>query len=119
MQDDNIMALLDTVITLQMSAENLDRLQQTPFNKQKVKTLIKQLLKEVDPIVQKNYNKIFGIDQETTQSIISEYERHVKYLAPLDIPTTIAFAQFTEAWNKDREVIEKLIHKIIKNEETK
>ena len=108
-----MMALLDTVITLQMSAENLDRLVQTPFNKQKVKLLIKQLLKEVDPIVQKNYNKIFGIDEETTLSIISEYERHIKYLAPLNIPTKIAYSQFTEAWNKDRKVIESTIHRII------
>lgn len=107
------MALLDTVITLQMSAENLDRLQQTPFNKQKVKLLIKQLLKEVDPIVQKNYNKIFGIDQETTLSIISEYERHVKYLAPLSIPDKICFGQFTEAWNKDKIQTESTLHRII------
>lgn len=113
MQDNDVMALLDTVITLQMSAENLDRLQRTPFNKQKVKTLIKQLLKEVDPIVQKNYNKIFGIDEETTLSIISEYERHVKYLAPLDIPTKIAYSQFTEAWNKDRKSVESTLHRII------
>lgn len=107
------MALLDTVITLQMSAENLDRLQRTPFNKQKVKLLIKQLLKEVDPIVQKNYNKIFNIDEETTLSIISEYERHVKYLAPLNVPDKVRYFQFEEAWNKDRKTTESSLHRII------
>jgi hypothetical protein len=107
------MALLDTVITLQMSVENLERLQRAPFNKQKVKMLAKQLIKELDPIVQTNYNKIFGIDQETTLSIVSEYERHIKYLAPLSIPDKIAQGQFFEAWNKDRKTTDATIHRII------
>jgi hypothetical protein len=108
------MALLDTVITLQMTVENLDRLQATPFNKQKIKMLSKQLIKELEPVVQENYNKMFGIDQETTLSIITEYERHIKYLAPLNIPNKIAQGQFEEAWVKDRKTVEATLHRIIK-----
>jgi len=113
LKEEDTMALLDTVITLQMSVENLERLQMTPFNKQKVKMLAKQLIKELDPIVQTNYDKMFGIDQETTLSIINEYERHIKYLAPLNIPNKIAQGQFEEAWVKDRKTTEATLHRII------
>jgi hypothetical protein len=113
MENEDTMTLLDTVITLQMSVENLERLQVTPFNKQKVKMLIKQLIKELDPIVQTNYNKMFGIDQERTLSIINEYERHIKYLAPLNTPDKIAQGQFEEAWARDRKTTEATIHRII------
>ena len=110
---DDVMTLLDTVITLQMSVENLERLQRTPFNKQKVKMLSKQLIKELDPIVQDNYNKMFGIDQDATLSIIEEYEKHIKYITPLSIPNKITYGQFCEAWNKDKKTTEATIHRII------
>lgn len=105
--------LLDTVITLQMSAENLEELKKTDFNKQKIKMLIKNLISEIEPILQKNYTKIFGIDQETTQDIISEYERYVKYLAPLSMPDKVMFCQMTEAWNIDKKTVEATLHRII------
>ena len=42
-REESIMVLLDTVITLQMAVENLEKLQTTEFNKQKLKQLIKRL----------------------------------------------------------------------------
>jgi len=105
--------LLDTVITMQMCAENLEELRGTDFNKQKIKMLIRSLLSEIDPILRKNYTKIYGIDQEATQNIISEYERYVKYLAPLSMPDKVMFCQMTEAWNIDKKTVEATLHRII------
>ena len=113
MQENNTMALLDTTVILQMSLESLENLQQTPFNKQKVKMLTKQLIKELEPIVEVNYNKVFGIDQETTLAVISEFERGVKSISHLNIPDKIAHCQFFEAWGKDRKTTEATIHRII------
>ena len=110
------MTLLETVIILQMAVESLDELKQTEFNKKQLKTLINQFLKYVDPIVQKNYNKMFGIDAESVQQIISEYEKHVKRLAVFDIPTQISYCQFEEAWQLNRLKTENLIHSVLKEE---
>lgn len=119
MAKNQLEVLLDTVITLQMSVENLDELKKTDFNKQKIKMLINSLISEIDPIVQKNYGKIFGIDQETTQHIIGEYERYVKYLSGLNMPDKIMFCQMTEAWNIDKKTVEATLHRIINKRVTK
>ena len=114
-REESIMVLLDTVITLQMAVENLEKLQTTEFNKQKLKQLIKQLIKEVDPIVRINYDRVFNIDEQTTLSIIEEYERIVKNIVHLNIPSKISYGQYCEAWTKDKLKLEETIHEIIKN----
>jgi len=111
--ESQIEVLLKTVIKMQMVAEELDELKRTDFNKKRIKMLINSLISEIDPILKKNYTKIFGIDQETTQHIISEYERYVTYLTPLSMPEQITFCQMTEAWNIDKKTVEATLHRII------
>jgi hypothetical protein len=65
-------------------------------------------------VVEANYNKAFGIDQETTLTVISEFERGVKSIASLNIPDKIAHSQFFEAWAKDKKTTEATIHRILK-----
>jgi hypothetical protein len=107
----NSMLHLETIILSQMLVENLEQLN----TKQKLKQVTKQFIKESSAIAEKDYNKVFGIDEQTTLSIIDEYERLVKSIASLDIPSKIADGQFKEAWRLNKKETEKQIHLIIKN----
>jgi hypothetical protein len=101
-KEEELMALLYTVISLQMSVEGLEKLQKTPINKQKIKNLVNQLIKEIDPIVEKNYHTIFNIDESMTQSIISNFENHIKQLSTLNIPDGLVIRQMIDVWGRDK-----------------
>ena len=94
-----------------MLVENLEQLN----TKQKLKQVTKQFIKESSSIAETDYNKVFGIDEQTTLSIIDEYERLVKSIASLDIPNKIAIGQYKDAWRLNKQETEKQIHLILKN----
>lgn len=56
---ENLIVLLDTIINMQLLIENLEQLQGTHYNKQRIKQQIKSLLKEVIPVAERDYNIVF------------------------------------------------------------
>ena len=114
MNNDSTTTILDTVILCQMLVENLEELQTTKFNRQKIKMITKNLLSEITPICEAIYDDIFNIDENTVMSITKAYEIHIRNLRGLNIPDKVALAQFTEARRLDLVETEKGIHEILK-----
>lgn len=113
-EQENLITLLETIILLQMTVENLEQLQFTKYNKMAIKVKIKALLKEVSPIVEKDYNTVFFNGQNDTQSIILEYEKLVSFISLQQLPSKVALSQMVEAWNLDKKTIEATVHRVIK-----
>jgi len=111
---DNLLTLLETVILLQMTLENLEVLQGTHYNKQRLKQQIKSLIKEITPLAERDYNIVFNNGEEETQAIILEYEKLISYISLQQLPQKVVLSQMIEAWNKDKKTIEATTHRIIK-----
>jgi len=106
-------------ITLKLVALNsiyleiLEDYQRLPQNKFKRKTLIKQLIAELEVDAQKEFLKAFELDQETLRIMEQSYDYTLTDLAKRDIPSVVTQTQFWSAFRKDQKSVESNIHRIL------
>lgn len=108
----NLLVLLETIVLMQLLLENLEELQGTHYNKQKLKQQTKSLIKEIEPLAERDYNVVFGNGQEETIKIMNEYSKLVKFISLQKLPSKVSLSQIVEAWNTDHKTIEEMVQKI-------
>lgn len=112
-QQGDLMELFNCTILCMLLDESLSQLP-PEIKRQKIKSLSNQLIKELEPLLDKNYSKMFYTDEETTQDISAEYLRMIKQISSLNIPDKIGLAQILDAFQYDRHTILGTAHRIIK-----
>jgi hypothetical protein len=110
--DKNMLVLLEAIILIQLLLENLEELQGTHYNKQRLKQQMNYLIKELEPLAERDYNVVFNNGQEETIKIANEYSKMVKFISLQKLPSKVALTQIVEAWNIDHEIIEATVHRI-------
>lgn len=105
---------MDLVVQSQLMLETMESYQRLPQNKFRRKSLIKQLIKELEIDSEKDFNRIFNLDQETLMSIQQNYEYALKNLAVKNIPNKVIQSQMWAAYEKDPLGIEATVHRILK-----
>ena len=110
----DLITLLETVILMQMLLENLELLQSTHYNKQRLKQQIKSLIQEIAPLAERDYNIVFANGSDETIQIILEYEKLVSFISLQQLPQKVVLSQMCEAFNYEPKTIEATIHRIIK-----
>lgn len=110
----DLITLLETVILMQMLVENLELLQSTHYNKQRLKQQIKSLIQEIAPLAERDYDIVFKNGEVDTQNIIKEYEKLVSFISLQQLPQKVVLSQAVEAFNLEPKTIEATIHRIIK-----
>jgi hypothetical protein len=113
-QEENLLTLLETIILLQMLAENLETLQGGHYDKQRLKQQIKAMIKVISPLIERDYNIVFNNGEQETQEIIREYEKLVSFISLQKLPSKVALSQIVEGWNLEPKTIEATVHRIIK-----
>ena len=113
--DSQLLKALKVIVGSQLLVEDLEGLKEvTMYNKQKVKQLTNQLIKELCKVAEKDYNAVFGIDEQLTLNIAYEYDKLIKMVASKNIPEMVELSQICEAYNYDRETMESCSHRIIR-----
>ena len=115
----DLLNLLESIILMQMLVENLEEMQFTHFNVQKVKMQTNNLIKELTPIIEKDYNTVYRNGDDETIKIINNYESLVKSISMLQLPPKVLISQFTHAWNIDSKRITGIVDKILKKSNKK
>jgi len=113
--EEQLFKVLETIVNSQLLVENLEDLKDiTMYNRLKVKHLTNQLIKELANIAEKDYNAIFGIDQQLTLNISYEYDKLIKMIARKNIPEKVELSQICEAYALDRQSMEANTHRILR-----
>lgn len=110
--ESNLLVLLEAIVLIQMLLENLEELEGTHYNKQRLKQQLKALIKELAPLAERDYNIVFGNGQEETIKILNEYAKLVKFISLQKLPSKVSLSQIVEAWNTDHKIIEEMVQKI-------
>lgn len=114
-KEKNLLDLLDIIILNMMLVEKLEDFQLTSFyNKGSIKNKIKALMKDLEPIANRDYTTVFNNGETETQQIISEYERMVAQIRDKTVPEKVILTQLVEAYNLDKKTIEATCHRILK-----
>lgn len=108
------MITMDLTLIGQLHLEVLEQYQRTPKNKQRRKVLIKQLIKELEPEAERDFNKMFKLDEETLLSVQQNYEYAVKSFAIRNVPDKVIMSQLLAAYDKDPQGVESSVHRILK-----
>jgi len=108
------MQLLDVTIQSQILLESLESLQGTEFNKQSLKSALKVLIRQLEPLAEKNYNKAFGLDESALVNITFEYSQLSKTLSTLNIPDKVGLSQMISAFQLDPDSMQATTHRILK-----
>lgn len=113
--DSQLLKALKIIVGSQLLVEDLEDLKEvTMYNKQKVKQLANQLIKELSKVCEKDYNAIFGLDEKLTLNIAYEYDKLITMVAQKNIPEIVELSQICEAYSLDRKTMESTSHRIIK-----
>ena len=110
--ESNLLVLLETIVYLQLLLENLEELQGTHYNKQKLKQQINAFINTIEPLAERDYNVVFGNGQEETIKILNEYSKMVKFISLQKLPSKVYLSQIVQAWNTDHKTIEEIAQKI-------
>lgn len=110
--ESNLLILLETIVYLQLLLENLEELQGTHYNKQKLKQQINAFINTIEPLAERDYNVVFGNGQEETIKILNEYSKMVKFISLQKLPSKVYLSQIVQAWNTDHKTIEEIVQKI-------
>lgn len=110
--ESNLLVLLETIVYLQLLLENLEELQGTHYNKQKLKQQINAFINTIEPLAERDYNVVFGNGQEETIKILNEYSKMVKFISLQKLPSKVYLSQIVQAWNTDHKTIEEIVQKI-------
>lgn len=113
MHKDTILAL-DIICLQQILLESLETYQRTPQYRHKKVNLVKSLIKELEKDTVNDFNKAFGLDQETLLTVQQNYVYAVEQFAVRNIPDKVVMAQLLMAYEKDRSAMESNIHRILK-----
>lgn len=108
------MQLLDVIVQSQILLESLEALQGTEFNKQSLKSALKVLVKQLEPLAEKNYNKAFGLDENTLVNVTYEYSQLSKIISTLNIPDKVGLSQMLSAHQLDPQAMQATTHRILK-----
>jgi|SRR6478736_3729152 len=112
--NNNTILSLDIIVSSQILLEYLEQFQRTPLYRQKKVNLIKSLIKELEKDTEDEFNKAFGLDENTLLTIQQNYEYALKSFAVRNIPNKIVMAQLMMAYEKDPSSMEANIHRILK-----
>jgi len=113
--DSQLLKALKIIVGSQLLVEDLEGLKEvTMYNKQKVKQLTNQLIKELCKVAEKDYNAVFGLDEKLVLNIAYEYDKLVTMVAQKNIPEIVELSQICEAYSLDRKTMESTSHRIIK-----
>lgn len=104
---------LEFIVLAQLMAECIDLLP-ADLNRRKIKKLSGELIRELDPLVQKEYDKIFNVDQEVALEVIYEYHKLVQQIKDLDLMEKVNLSQLIEAASIDRDTMLGTAHRVIK-----
>ena len=118
--DSQLLKALKVIVGSQLLVEDLEGLKEvTMYNKQKVKQLTNQLIKELCKVAEKDYNAVFGIDEQLTLNIAYEYDKLITMVAQKNVPEIVELSQICEAYNLDRPTLEATTHRIIRKHSNK
>lgn len=113
-KEEDLLTLLETIILMQMLIENLETLQNSHYNKMRLKVKLKDMIKEVSPLVERDYGIVFSNGEAESQEIIREYEKLVSYISLQKLPSKVALSQMVECFNLEPKTMEANCHRIIK-----
>lgn len=85
----DITVTLRLVVLSQIYLEALEDYQRLPQNKFKRKSLIKQLIPELEKDAEKEFLQAFQLDQETLRIVQQSYDTAIKSIALRDVPSTV------------------------------
>lgn len=111
MKDKELIAY-EHLIICQIQIELLEQLPPN-LNKQNIKRLSNQLIKELSPIVEKHYDKLYSEDEEQSRQIGYELDKFCKQLTTIDIFEKVYISQALEAYRMDKDKSRKAIHEVI------
>lgn len=117
--NNNTILSLDIIVTSQILLEYLEQFQRTPLYRQRKVNLIKSLIKELEKDTEDEFNKAFGLCEDTLMTIQNNYEYALKSFAVRNIPNKIVMAQLMMAYEKDPSSMEANIHRILKKNQGK
>jgi len=108
-----MMAVLEFNVLIQLALESIDLLPKD-VNRQRVKKAANDFIRAAEPIVDKQYLKMFETDEEVTQNLSAEISVLVKQIATYSFPKKIEMTQMWEAYSLEKENLIEYCHKIIK-----
>lgn len=108
-----IMLTLKLATVGQIYLEMLEEYERLPANKFKKKNLIKQLTKEFEVDVTRDFDKAFSLDEETLLIVQQSYDLAISSIACRDIPSAVIQTQLWGAYRKEPKVLEATSHRIL------
>lgn len=93
--------------------EVLEDYQRLPQNKFKKKSLIKQLIPELEKDSEKDFIKAFELDQETLRIVQQNYDSAISSIASRDVPSVVIQNQLWEAYKKEPKLMEATSHRAL------
>jgi hypothetical protein len=112
--EEDLYLALEIIVNSQIFLEKLESLQLTMYNKQKIKSLVKQLIPCLEEVANRDYNKIFEQNQDFTLNVVYEYDSLIKRIARRNFPQNIELSQILASYDLDRKTMEATAHRIIK-----
>lgn len=115
-EKENILeAALENVILMQILTQELELLPPT-LNRRRIKNLSNQLIKEMSPVIETHFIKMFFIDEVVTQTITGEYEELARLLTKRGIQNKVFISQALQAHELNPSKSENAIHDILVDE---
>lgn len=109
------MDVLDIILQSMLLVEKLESFQiKNHYNIPQVQKVLKNTLRVLVPLAERDYAIVVGNDEETTQSLMREYESLVSKLTTIDIPKKMIINQALDAFEIDPKTIEATIHRVLK-----
>ncbi len=105
--------VLSAIIFNQLALEKNEELIGTSHYKGQLKPKIQSLIKYLDPIQKKEYNALFGQNQEMVVSILFHIEKVVEFLRQYQLDELVFLASLMEAHRKNPKAMEGIVNKII------
>jgi hypothetical protein len=112
--NDNTILSLDIIVQQQILLESLESYQRTPQYRHKKINLIKSLIKELEKDTVSDFNKAYGLDEETLITVQRNYMYAMQSFAIRDVPNKVVFSQLLAAYHSDPIQIESTTHRILK-----
>lgn len=104
---------LEFILISQLQIENLEGIEPN-LNRRRIKKLSGELIRELEPLVQKEYDKVFNVDQEVALEVMYEYHKLVQQIKDLDLMEKVNLSQLIEAASIDRDTMLGTAHRVIK-----
>jgi hypothetical protein len=114
-KEEDLLDLLDIIILFMMITEKLEDFQiKKLYNIPQIQKVVKNALRVIVPVAERDYAIVFNNGEQETQAIISEYEKLVAMIRDKKVPEKVILTQMIQAFNYDKDVIEGTVHRILK-----